>query len=450
MAQPRRRRTKRYRHNGDYRGIAVLLAVAVVIVGGVWGVSALMDRADRPAASSATPQVVTAQSASPAPSPSTEPTAQPTQQAPAGNTVRIRAAGDIIVYSSQIKYAEVDDGSYDFTRYFADIAPYLSDADLTLANLEVPVYAGDTYAGYPSFNSPPELLTALKGAGIDVLTTANNHANDRGFAGMKATLSALDEAGFAHTGTCKTRQEAQDILFLEKNGVKIAILAYTDFTNDSKGALEGDERYCVNYFELGKAKSDIAKAREQGAQAVILCLHWGVEYDQEPSQKQEQQAQELIASGADVIFGSHPHVLQKAERVTATDADGNSREGVVIYSMGNFFADQRKTPRDSGVIMEVTLTLPEGADRVQVGQSGCIPTFIYRYNNDLEQEDPQPRVPEDGSSPYRLLPVEPFLSEENLRQLDAIGQARIQQVWQEAQSCFAGAVPVMSSASPSL
>ena len=83
-------------------------------------------------------------------------------------------------------------------------------------------------------------------------------------------------------------------------------------------------------------------------------------------------------------------------------------------------------------------------------RSGCIPTFIYRYNNDLEQEDPQPRVPEDGSSPYRLLPVEPFLSEENLRQLDAIGQARIQQVWQEAQSCFAGAVPVMSSASPSL
>ena len=215
----------------------------------------------------------------PTPTPTAQPTAEPTEvptQAPTPtpqiyNEVRVRAAGDIMVHDDELLSAKQDDGSYDFTSFFGEIADSLGDADYTMANLETTVgEAGSKgYTGYPNFHTPTSLLTALKGTGIDMLTTSNNHCLDRYFDGLVETLDSLDAAGFDHTGTFRNKQEYQTAYVKEVNGIKIGVVAYTYGTNGMEEDSDPDGvEWGIMYLSNANFEKSAQRLREAGAEVL--------------------------------------------------------------------------------------------------------------------------------------------------------------------------------------
>ena len=158
--------------------------------------------------------------------------------------ISLVAIGDIMCHNSQFKDA-YKDGKYDFSYVFTDIKQYIENGDIAIGNLET-TFAGSAkgYSGYPQFNTPEELAYNLKDLGIDVLTTTNNHCLDTGYNGLESTLNFLDEAKISHTGTSRSPEEQNTILFKDVNGIKIAILAYTYGTNGIP--IPKGKEYCVN------------------------------------------------------------------------------------------------------------------------------------------------------------------------------------------------------------
>jgi len=349
---------------------------------------------------------------------------QPPEQPPAEppkptgkTTLNISAVGDIMVHMHQLKAAKQDDGSYDFQEVFQDVKPYLENADIAMGNLETTISTDERgYTAYPRFRTPESILSALKYAGFDVITTANNHSLDATEFGVENTLNKLDEYGFMHTGTARSPEERDQILIIEKNDIKVAVLAYTYGTNGMEAAVNKEKlSYMVNYLnDEERIKQDIKKARELGAEIVIGCIHWGDEYVRKPNDAQKQLADRLFSYGMDIIFGSHPHVLQPMERRTVADAEGNEREVFVIYSLGNFVSNQRDRYRDSGVIVNVEIVKDYDAQTVGLGKIDYIPTWVYRYT-------------EGGRLHYRILPVADYLDVDLLDN----AEKRIKEVWQE-------------------
>ena len=223
----------------------------------------------------------------PTPTPTAQPTAEPTEvptQAPTPtpqiyNEVRVRAAGDIMVHDDELLSAKQDDGSYDFTSFFGEIADSLGDADYTMANLETTVgEAGSKgYTGYPNFHTPTSLLTALKGTGIDMLTTSNNHCLDRYFDGLVETLDSLDAAGFDHTGTFRNKQEYQTAYVKEVNGIKIGVVAYTYGTNGMEEDSDPDGvEWGIMYLSnanFEKKRAATARSRRRGTDSRAALGH---------------------------------------------------------------------------------------------------------------------------------------------------------------------------------
>lgn len=332
-------------------------------------------------------------------------------------TLTISVVGDIMAHMPQVDAARQDDGTYDFKPVFQDVKPYLEKADIAMGNLETTISNDEIgYTGYPRFRTPEAILEALKYAGFDVITTANNHSLDGVEFGVENTLNKLDEYGFLHTGTARSPEEREQVLIVEKNDIKIAILAYTYGTNGMEAAVDKEKlTYMVNYLnDEARIKQDIKKAREQGAEVVIGCIHWGDEYVRQPSDTQKQIADRLFSYGMDIIFGSHPHVLQPMYRKTITDPDGSEREVFVIYSLGNFVSNQRDRYRDSGVILNLEIVKDYDAQTVGLGKIDYIPTWVHKYT-------------ENGKLHYRILPVADYM-DQNL-----IGDAeqRIKEVWHE-------------------
>jgi len=340
---------------------------------------------------------------------------------PTGKTrLTIRAVGDIMTHGPQIESAKQADGSYDFNPVFEKIKPFLENADITIGNFETTVSTPEKgYSGYPRFRSPAALLEALKEAGFDVLTTANNHSFDGTEFGVTYTLDKMDEYGILHTGTARTPEERDEILILEKNDIKVAILAYTYGTNGMEAAIDEDKLpYMVNYLhDMARIKKDIRRARESGAEVIIACVHWGSEYVRKPNERQKQLADQLFAAGVDIILGSHPHVLQPMEKRIITTDEGIEKEVFVIYSLGNFISNQRDRYRDSGIIINLEIVKDYDAGTVGIGEISYIPTWVHKYT-------------ENGKNHYRILPV---IQEEN-PDLSGSAKERVKQVWNETTS----------------
>jgi poly-gamma-glutamate synthesis protein (capsule biosynthesis protein) len=189
------------------------------------------------------------------------------------------------------------------------------------------------------FNATAALLGGLKASGMKVVSFANNHVFDQGKKGFAETLDELDKAGLPFYGAGRTRQEAFRGLRLEKNGVKLALLGASQFFNNDKES-EGakpDQPHC-NRADEPQAMVEAVKAARADADFVIVSLHWGVEYQPKPREAEVQLAHDLFEAGADVILGTHPHVLQPLEIYQASDG----RTCLVIYSLGNFISNQNK------------------------------------------------------------------------------------------------------------
>lgn len=199
----------------------------------------------------------------------------------------LSAIGDVMCHNTQyIDAYNSSTGIYDFSYVFEDIKSYLQSADISIGSLETNFAGKDRgYSNYPAFNSPEELAYNLSEIGIDVLSTAGNHCLDKDFPGLTNTLNVLDSANIYHTGTFRTKEERDTILFKYVNGIKVAFISYTYGTNGIP--IPVDKDFCVNLINRDLIKKDIENAKLQNADVIIACMHWGIEYQTKQNTEQE-------------------------------------------------------------------------------------------------------------------------------------------------------------------
>ena len=273
------------------------------------------------------------------------------------STATILSIGDLLMHGQLITDAQQADGSYNFSYIFPYITPYVTAADYAAANLEVTL-AGPSrpYQGYPMFNSPDAIVDAAKNAGFDMLLTANNHMYDSGEDGFLRTVRTIREKGLTALGT---REEAEEPAYTVQdiNGIKVGMVCYTyeqrpeNYRSDrvylNKNILSATCSALVNSFvgtELDPFYTEIGGVLEQmrndGAEATVMFIHWGVEYQLTQNAEQQQIAQKLCDLGFDVIVGGHPHVVQPVELLESTV--NPEHRTVCLYSMGNAVSNQRQ------------------------------------------------------------------------------------------------------------
>lgn len=295
---------------------------------------------------------------------------------PKSNTIHMSVIGDIMCHSTNFKNAYSSSSKdYDFSNTFKNIQSYIKDADIAVGNL-VTTFAGKSrgYSGYPTFNTPEVLGENLKDLGIDVLSTANNHCMDKGYSGLKSTLDFLDEFGISHTGTSRSQEEQNTILIKDVNGIKIAFLAFTYGTNGI--TIPSDKSYSVNLIDKDLIKEQIDLAKEQNPDLICVNMHWGIEYQLKQNKSQEDLANFLFENGVDLILGSHPHVLEPMEKRTVTLSDGTTKDGFVIYSLGNFMSGQIYANTKSSVILNIQITKSED-NKISIDSINYTPIYLY-------------------------------------------------------------------------
>ncbi|MGI6174205.1 MAG: CapA family protein [Christensenellales bacterium] len=336
----------------------------------------------------------------------------------------IRAAGDVILHAAIYKSYKTE-GGYDFRDIFTPIAGSLSAADYTIANVDGPT--GGTkirgYSEYPQFNSPPHILTALKEAGVDMLTLANNHALDTFYDGLKYTIDNVEKAGLEHVGAYRSQEEYDTPKVIDINGIKVGITNYTVSTNNLiKSSAKEAAEYGLRMTSNSNVKTDVERLRAYGAEIVIVCMHWGEEYVRTPNKAVINLAKKLAGVGVDVIIGGHSHVVQPAQWVKARDAEtGEEKKTLVIYSLGNFLSDQRQQYRDGGIIFEFTLQDDPATGKVEVTNPVYVPTYVWRTKRG------------DGTGyDYRVIPVGEALQNKPRSMSDDV-YARLQEIANEVQ-----------------
>lgn len=277
---------------------------------------------------------------------------------PTEDSLTIFFAGDMMQHVPQMKAARMADGTYDYSECFAYVKEQVSDADIAIANLEVPLN-GKPYSGYPMFNAPDEYAKAIRDAGFDILITANNHSMDRHSSGVVRTINILDTLGIRHLGTYKDiEQRHSDYpLVIEYNNIRIAMLTYTYDTN----GLDVTPPVIVNLIDRSQMLKDIRKAKQCNPDIIIAYMHWGVEYKLLPEDSERELAQWMMMNGVDHIIGTHPHVIQPME-VICEPLD-TTQKHVVAFSLGNYISNQSKSTTgkaytDGGASITLTFTKP--------------------------------------------------------------------------------------------
>ena len=312
--------------------------------------------------------------------------------------INIVGIGDTLCHSQNFKDAyDSSTGNYDFSPMFKNITKYFDNATIAVGNLETTLAGADRgYSGYPCFNSPEELARDLKEMGIDILTTANNHCLDTGYTGLVSTLDTLDKYGVLHTGTSRSIEEQNTILYQDLNGIKTAFLCYTYGTNGIP--VPSGREYSVNLIDKTFIKEQLDKAKEEGAELICVSMHWGAEYRLKPTAEQEDLAEFLIKNGADIILGNHAHVPEPMEMKEVTLDDGTTRKGFVIYSMGNFFSAQTQNYTRDTLILNVEVRKDGETGKISIDKATYTP--VYVYDNGTSAKDR-----------YELLDIEKIISD---------------------------------------
>ena len=307
------------------------------------------------------------------------------EETPTDTTFTLTAIGDIMCHNTQYLDAYNDEtGEYDFSYVFDDISLYTKTADICVGNLET-TFAGEDvgYSSYPTFNTPDSLAYELKDIGVDVLSTAGNHALDKGFNGLSRTIDVLNKTDISHLGTYKSEEEQDKTLIKYVKGIKIAFVNFTYGTNGIP--IPSDKPYCVNLIDENLMKEQIDMAKQEDPDIIIACMHWGTEYKTTPNSTQEQLADFLFKNGIDIILGTHPHVLEPMEKRTVTLDDGTTKDGFVIYSLGNFIADQNAEYTRDSIILNIDIT--KHADgKVTIDNYEYIPIYMYKDTSKKKQK----------------------------------------------------------------
>ena len=332
--------------------------------------------------------------------------------------VTLLFAGDMMAHSPQLAAARRKKG-YDFGPSFAAVAPLIRSADLAAANLETTLGGGKGgYTGYPCFSTPDEYADAVKGAGIDVLTTANNHCMDRRFPGLKRTVEQLTQKGFSTCGTYAASADRESVLIREVNGLKIAFLSWTYGTNGIPVA--EDKKWSVALLNPFNAVSeDMARARALSPDFIVALPHIGTEYALTPPRHVTAFVEKLLAQGANAVIASHPHVVQPFELRVPVSAD--RPPALIAWSMGNFISNQRQAPRDMGVMAR--LTLERSGDVTRIVSADVVPTWVQTRTS-------------KGARVSRVLPLTQALRSPARFQISAADLKRLK----EAHADFTGRV----------
>lgn len=260
--------------------------------------------------------------------------------------------GDAMQHQAQLdKALEVGKDHYDYAECFSMIAPYISEADYAVCNLEVPLGGPPNYSGYPCFSAPDSYAVALKEAGFDMMLTANNHCLDRRDKAARRTLNVLDSLQIDHIGTFRNLVERDSLVPFIKDikGFKVAFLNYTYGTN----GIQPQDGIEVALIDKEKIKKEIELAREKGAEIIVVAMHWGIEYVLIENNVQRNLADYLMDCGVDMIIGGHPHVVQPMKVV---HNEKHNKDVLVVYSLGNFISNMKTADTRGGAVLWTTLT----------------------------------------------------------------------------------------------
>ena len=302
---------------------------------------------------------------------------QENQKEETDTTFTLTAIGDVMCHNTQYMDAyDSDTGTYDFSYVFDNISSYTKAADICIGNLETS-FAGEDrgYSNYPTFNSPDSLADSLKSIGVDILSTAGNHALDMGFSGLSRTIDVLDKADISHLGTYKTQEDQDKVLIKYVKGVKIAFIDYTYGTNGI--SVPSDKKFCINLIDKDLIKKHIETAKNQNADMIVACMHWGTEYQTKQNSEQEELADFLFQNGVNVIIGNHPHVIQPMEKRTVTLEDGSTRDGFVVYALGNFICDQNAVNTRDSIILNLKITKHTDGS-ITIDNYDYVPIYMYK------------------------------------------------------------------------
>lgn len=281
--------------------------------------------------------------------------------------IRIAAMGDMLAHDSVVSQAKTASG-YDFTPYFSQIRPLYTQADVVFCNTET-LSSGTAFgiSGYPSFNAPTEFADGLtKGAGCNVINLATNHIADKGQLAINATLDNWQSQHvLAYSGANRSSAEQNTVRYFTKNGLKVAFIAFADFSNVTVPA-----SYSLNnYHDTALVKKLLTEARAN-ADVVIVSTHWGTEDSNIVNTDQQQAAKQFAELGADVVIGTGPHVVQ---RVSWLDRPSGGKT-LVWYSIGNMLSSQLKTDELTGGVAGFTVTKQNGV--VSITDMSFVGTFM--------------------------------------------------------------------------
>jgi poly-gamma-glutamate synthesis protein (capsule biosynthesis protein) len=344
--------------------------------------------------------------AEPTPTPTSTSTASPTTAAPRVTPTptatpepeprefTIVATGDVLLHERLWTQAQRDagpDGTWDFAPQLASIAPIVDGADLSICHLETPLAPrGGPYKGYPQFSAPPQIVAGLVETGYTACSVASNHTFDQGGAGVDRTLTALDAAGLAHAGAARTPDEAAEPTLIDvptgDGSVTVGLLSYAYGFNGIP--YPNGDTWRANVIDSEAILGEARRAREAGAEFVVLALHWGTEYGHDPNEQQRALAPELIGSpDIDLVLGHHAHVVQPMERFG---------DEWVIYGMGNLMHAQKQPadPRHEGLLVRFTITENEGggfaaaeAEYLPLYQTNTLPVGVVNVEAALDGGD---------------------------------------------------------------
>jgi poly-gamma-glutamate capsule biosynthesis protein CapA/YwtB (metallophosphatase superfamily) len=267
--------------------------------------------------------------------------------------ITVVAGGDVLIHTAVWESARVHAGGdgFDFAPMFDPVASVIGGADLAICHLEVPLSADNGHlASYPRFSAPHELADALADAGFDGCSVASNHILDQGVDGIDATLDHLDRVGLAHAGAARTPDEAHAITVHEVRQIRVAHLSYTYGFNGLRPPVGQEWR--SNLIHVDTMLEAARRARDGGADLVMLSLHWGDEYVHEPNSYQRNVAAAVAGSpDIDLVIGHHAHVIQPLDQVDGT---------WVAYGLGNLLSNMLQPERRDGVLLRVTFEAGPG------------------------------------------------------------------------------------------
>lgn len=287
------------------------------------------------------------------------------------STTSLGAIGDLLIHDWVYEDAKRE-SDYDFKPMLTQVKDLLIKPDVLLANQETVLGGVEIgLSSYPSFNSPQEVGDAFIDAGVDIVSTANNHTLDRGEKAILSQIDYFNRVGLPYVGSFKDPEDQQILRVLNKNGIKLAFLSYTYGTNGIPVPKGKD--HLVNLIDQEKMKAEIHRAKA-AADVVVMSMHWGNEYQRLPSPQQKELAQFLVNEGADIILGHHPHVLQPMEWLQ----DQNGRPAFVVYSLGNFLSGQMRDYKDIGGLatIDIVKSVDKSGVTIELKNPTFSPTFV--------------------------------------------------------------------------